>query len=87
MARVAIITCGGNDNQVVATIVLLFYLMYPTIITYFTELISCTGFIGDRQYLKLDPKKVSVQDKSRGYDKFSTAIIKSKKKSYYGTSS
>ena len=32
----------------------------------------------------LDPKKVSVQDKSRGYDKFSTAIIKSKKKSYYG---
>ena len=32
----------------------------------------------------LDSKKVSVQDKSRGYDKFSTAIIKSKKRSYYG---
>ena len=32
----------------------------------------------------LDPKKVSIQDKSRGYDKFSTAIIKSKKRSYYG---
>ena len=32
----------------------------------------------------LDPKKVSIQDKSRGYDKFSTAIIKSKNRSYYG---
>tara|TARA_B100001093_G_scaffold347750_1_gene332372 strand:+ start:140 stop:988 length:849 start_codon:yes stop_codon:yes gene_type:complete len=32
----------------------------------------------------LDSKKVSIQDISRGYDKFSTAIIKSKKKSYYG---
>ena len=32
----------------------------------------------------LNSKKVSVQDKSRGYDKFSTAIIKSKKRSYYG---
>ena len=32
----------------------------------------------------LDPKKVSMQDKSRGYDKFSTAIIKSKNRSYYG---
>jgi len=32
----------------------------------------------------LDSKKVSVQDISRGYDKFSTAIIKSKKRSYYG---
>jgi len=32
----------------------------------------------------LNPKKVSVQDLSRGYDKFSTAIIKSKKRSYYG---
>ena len=32
----------------------------------------------------LDSKKVSIQDKSRGYDKFSTAIIKSKKRSYYG---
>ena len=32
----------------------------------------------------LDPKKASIQDKSRGYDKFSTAIIKSKNRSYYG---
>ncbi len=32
----------------------------------------------------LDPKKVSIQDKARGYDKFSTAIIKSKNRSYYG---
>ena len=32
----------------------------------------------------LDPKKVSIQDKARGYDKFSTAIIKSKQKSHYG---
>jgi len=32
----------------------------------------------------LDPKKVSIQDISRGYDKFSTAIIKSKNRSYYG---
>ena len=32
----------------------------------------------------LDSKKVSIQDISRGYDKFSTAIIKSKKRSYYG---
>ena len=32
----------------------------------------------------LNPKKVSIKDKSRGYDKFSTAIIKSKKRSYYG---
>ena len=32
----------------------------------------------------LNPKKVSIQDLSRGYDKFSTAIIKSKKRSYYG---
>ena len=32
----------------------------------------------------LDPKKVSIQDKSRGYDKFSTAIIRSKNRSYYG---
>ena len=32
----------------------------------------------------LDSKKVSVQNISRGYDKFSTAIIKSKKRSYYG---
>ena len=32
----------------------------------------------------LNPKKVSVQDLSRGYDKFSTAIIKSKKRSFYG---
>ena len=32
----------------------------------------------------LDSKKVSIQDKSRGYDKFSTAIIKSKNRSYYG---
>lgn len=32
----------------------------------------------------LDPKKVSIQDKARGYDKFSTAIIKSKERSHYG---
>ena len=32
----------------------------------------------------LDPKQVSIQDKARGYDKFSTAIIKSKNRSYYG---
>ena len=32
----------------------------------------------------LNSKQVSVQDLSRGYDKFSTAIIKSKKRSYYG---
>ena len=32
----------------------------------------------------LDPKKVSIQDKARGYHKFSTAIIKSKNRSYYG---
>lgn len=32
----------------------------------------------------LEPKKVSIQDKARGYDKFSTAIIKSKQKSHYG---
>jgi beta-glucanase (GH16 family) len=31
----------------------------------------------------LDPKKVSIQDKARGYDKFSTAIIKSKERSHY----
>ena len=32
----------------------------------------------------LDPKKVSVQDKARGYDRFSTAIVKSKERSHYG---
>ena len=32
----------------------------------------------------LDPNKVSIQDKARGYDKFSTAIIKSKERSHYG---
>ena len=32
----------------------------------------------------LNPKKVSIQDKARGYDMFSTAIIKSKKRSHYG---
>lgn len=32
----------------------------------------------------LNPKKVSAQDKARGYDKFSTAIIKSKERSHYG---
>ena len=32
----------------------------------------------------LDPKKVNIYDKARGYDKFSTAIIKSKNRSFYG---
>jgi len=32
----------------------------------------------------LNPKKVSAENKARGYDKFSTAIVKSKKRSYYG---
>ena len=32
----------------------------------------------------LNPKNVSVQDKARGYDKFSTAIVKSKNRSHYG---
>ena len=30
----------------------------------------------------LNPKNVSVQDKARGYDKFSTAIVKSKNRSH-----
>lgn len=33
---------------------------------------------------KLDPAKVSIENKARGYDQFSTAIVKSKQRSYYG---
>ena len=50
--------CSGGNDEVVSAIVLLFYLMYPTMLTYFTDLISCTEFIGKEQYLKLDPEVV-----------------------------
>ena len=33
---------------------------------------------------ELNEKKVSAENKARGYDKYSTAIVKSKKRSFYG---
>ena len=51
---------GGNKEQIVATLVLLWYLMFPTFIQSFAKLISCTEGIGTEQlrYLKVDPEIV-----------------------------
>eukprot|EP00942_MAST-04A_sp_MAST-4A-sp1_P009701 g9701.t1 len=55
---------GGNKEQIVATLVLLWYLMFPTFIQSFAKLISCTESIGTERlhYLKLDPEIVCWRD-------------------------
>lgn len=48
---------GGNKKHIIATIVLLWYLAFPTIVQKLTALVICTGPIGPNNlaYFQLDP--------------------------------
>ena len=44
----------GNKDEIISAIVLLWYLMFPSFIQLFANLISCTEMIGEERYSKVD---------------------------------
>ena len=53
---------GNLVDQFVATLVLLWYVVFPSIVQKLTMLITCTGKINNKQYLVVDPEIVCWED-------------------------